>query len=47
MEIAVVSLVLCTRWMSSGGAKPLTSTTWFSLLILSESVQVNEGWVDR
>src|SRR5215216_515478 len=31
MEIAVVSAVLCTRWMSPGGAKPLTSPTWFSL----------------
>jgi hypothetical protein len=31
IEIAVVSLVLRTRWMSPGGAKPLTSLTWFSL----------------
>src|SRR5215212_5029719 len=31
MEIAVVSPALCTRWMSPGGAKPLTSPTWFSL----------------
>src|SRR4051795_10672748 len=31
IEIAVSSAVLCTRWMSPGGAKPLTSPTWLSL----------------
>jgi hypothetical protein len=31
IEIAVVSLRLRTRWMSPGGANPLTSPTWFSL----------------
>jgi len=25
--------MLCTRWMSPGGAKPLTSPTWFSLAV--------------
>src|SRR5215207_8661157 len=30
IEIAVVSAVLWTRWMSPGGAKPLTSPTWLS-----------------
>jgi hypothetical protein len=31
IEISVVSPVLCTRWISPGGAKPLTSPTWFWL----------------
>ena len=31
IEIAVSSAVLWTRWMSPGGAKPLTSPTWLSL----------------
>ena len=42
IEIAVVSLLLCTRWMSPGGANPLTSPTWFSLVADQVQLGVEE-----
>ena len=45
IEIAVVLAVLWTRWMSPGGANPLTTPVWLSLRPIEVEVAVEQLFV--